>query len=111
MKSQEKEKDLLFVGLTRPTTFAGVTLEVFLLNGFIGFLAFMLSGKIWYMLVIVPFHIFARLMCAKDPLYFTLLLKKLIVSQKVLNFNFWKASSYSPLIENEQVKSNAKRKG
>lgn len=111
MAEEKLEIDPLFVGLTRPTSLGGVTIEVFIFNGFLSVILFMAMGNPLYMFIGIPIHFACKLVCAKEPRYFTLLAQYLTTSSKCRNRFFWKAVSYSPLeVSKENTNVNKQNK-
>lgn len=94
---EESPFDPLFVGLTRPTMIAGVTFEVFIINGMLTAILFLGVGNPLYLLSALPLHLVAYAVCLKEPRAFTLFMLSVQVASKCPNRMFWKATSYSPL--------------
>ncbi|MDA9573824.1 VirB3 family type IV secretion system protein [Rickettsiales bacterium] len=62
------EADPLFLGLTRPPMLAGVSFTFAALNGIFSLLAFIITEKFFYLLVLLPFiHGIGWLICLKEP--------------------------------------------
>jgi type IV secretion system protein VirB3 len=60
--------DSLFLGLTRPPMMFGVSYNLATLNGMISLLAFIITGKFFYLLVLLPFiHGICWMLCLKEP--------------------------------------------
>ncbi|VAW00391.1 hypothetical protein MNBD_ALPHA06-1732 [hydrothermal vent metagenome] len=89
-----KEKDSLFIGMTRPPMIAGVTFLYMGLNAFGAFFAFLLTGNLLYLLVFLPFHAIGYAICLKDPQLLDVMMKKVQKSTGVPNKAFWSGNSY-----------------
>jgi type IV secretion system protein VirB3 len=62
------EADPLFLGLTRPPMLAGVSFTFAALNGIFSLLAFIITEKFFYLLVLLPLiHGIGWLICLKEP--------------------------------------------
>ena len=61
------EADPLFLGLTRPPMLAGVSFTFAALNGIFSLLAFIITEKFFYLLVLLPLiHGIGWLICLKE---------------------------------------------
>ena len=89
--------DTLFVGVTRPTMVAGVTLPAFLLNTMLSSIVFLAANNILYLSVCIPIHAVAYLICLNEPRAFELLFLWGATKGRNLNRRLWQSSSYSPL--------------
>lgn len=70
-------KDLLFLGLTRPSMLFGVTYSYVGLNIIISIAAFLTTENFAALLVLAPtVHLVFYLICLNDPLSFEVLIKK-----------------------------------
>jgi len=91
--------DVLFVGATRPPMRWGVTYAALLLNLVGTMELFLLTRNLLTLLVCVPVHGVAALLCARDPRCFDLLL--LFARTRLPSWletgRWWRASSCSPL--------------
>lgn len=69
--------DPLFLGLTRPPMLLGVSYTFAALNAMISLLAFVITNKFFYLLVLLPCnHMVAWFICLKEPRALELLLAK-----------------------------------
>lgn len=60
--------DPLFLGLTRPPLLFGVSYTFAALNGIISLLAFIITSKFFYLLVLLPgLHMVGWLICLNEP--------------------------------------------
>jgi type IV secretion system protein VirB3 len=70
--------DPLFLGLTRPPLLMGVSYPFAVLNGMISILAFIITSKFFYLLVLLPgVHMIGWFICLKEPRSIELLVAKL----------------------------------
>jgi type IV secretion system protein VirB3 len=93
-------RDPLFVGATRPPMRWGVTYTALLLNLVFSMEAFLLTRNLLVLLVCLPIHGVCMLLCAHDARFFDLsgLWMRTRLPAMFANLNFWRASSYTPLV-------------
>jgi type IV secretion system protein VirB3 len=91
--------DPLFVGATRPPMRWGVTYSALLFNLVFTLEAFLLTKNLLTLLLCLPIHGVAALLCARDPRFFDLVLlwSRTRMPAAFANLVRWRASSYSPL--------------
>ena len=89
----------LFVGATRPPTRWGVTYAALIVNLVFTMEVFLLTKNLLTLLLAVPIHGLSALLCARDVRFFDLAILWLQTRLPALagNFQFWRASSHSPL--------------
>jgi len=69
--------DPLFLGLTRPPMLLGVSYTFAALNGIIALLAFVITSKFFYLLVLLPtVHMIGWFICLKEPRAIELLMAR-----------------------------------
>ncbi len=94
-----KDTDLivapLFVALTRPPMFMGVTLEYFAIAGMVAMGLFIGLGNPLYLMAYLPLHVLGWLVCHYDPNGFRVLLTSL-ECLPVPNRRYWGCQSYDP---------------
>jgi type IV secretion system protein VirB3 len=90
------ERDTLFVALTRPQMFAGVTYSVFVVNAVITTELFLISRSIWLLAAALLVHAGAVLACAREPRFFDLWLARVSKCPRIKNYGIWKCNSYRP---------------
>ena len=88
--------DPLFVGLTRPTMFFGVSFKMFFLNFFIGLLSYINAPGLKVIFIAVALHITAYILCFKEPLILEIYLKKGEKCTRCRNKGYHGANSYDP---------------
>lgn len=89
-------RDTLFVGLTRPQMFAGVTWSFFVINLVISTEAFLLLRSGWVVLVALMAHALGALACLQEPRRFDLWLTRAMRCPRVRHYRFWRCNSYRP---------------
>lgn len=90
------DHDPLFVALTRPQMFAGVTYSFFVLNGVVATEFFLLFKSIWVLAVALAVHGAGWLACRYEPRLLDLLMKRATRCPRVRNARFWRCNSYRP---------------
>lgn len=90
------ERDHLFVALTRPQMFAGVTYSYFTANAVIATELFLVFRTPWVLLAAVLVHLAGVLLCVREPRFFDLWLTKVGRCPRVRNHSLWKCNSYRP---------------
>lgn len=93
---QGLERDNLFVALTRPQMFAGVTYSYFIANAVVATELFLIFKSIWALLVALIVHLVGVLMCLREPRFFDLWLTKMSRTPRVRNHAIWRCNSYRP---------------
>jgi type IV secretion system protein VirB3 len=90
------ERDPLFVALTRPQMFAGVTYSYFVANAVLATEAFLIFRSAWALAAAVLVHLAGMLMCLREPRFFDLWLTRLQRCPRVRNHAIWRCNSYRP---------------
>ena len=90
------ERDTLFVALTRPQMFAGVTYSFFIANAVIATELFLVFKSIWVLAFALVVHILGVLLCLREPRFFDLWLTRVGRCPRVKNFAIWRCNSYRP---------------
>jgi type IV secretion system protein VirB3 len=88
------ERDTLFVALTRPQMFAGVTYSYFIANAVIATELFLIFKSIWALLVALIVHLVGVAMCLREPRAFDLWLTRASRTPRVRNHKIWRCNSY-----------------
>jgi type IV secretion system protein VirB3 len=95
--SGEIGSDPLFVGLTRPPMFFGVSYKFAVLNGMISMLSFINTEKLMILFILMPIiHGIGYFICFKEPLFIELFMIKLQKCNQCANKFFHGANSYDP---------------
>lgn len=90
------ERDTVFVALTRPQMFAGVTYSYFVANAVIATELFLIFGSPWVILAAVCIHVTGVLLCLKEPRFFDLWLARVSRCPRIRNYRVWGCNSYRP---------------
>jgi len=90
------DRDPLFVALTRPQMFGGVTYSFFIVNGVIATELFLIFRSIWVLLAALIVHAAGAVLSVRDPRFFDLWLVKVRRCPRVPNHRLWRCNSYRP---------------
>ncbi len=90
------ERDPLFVALTRPQMFAGVTYSYFIANAVIATELFLIFRSIWAFAAAIVVHLVGVLLCVREPRFFDLWLTRVSRCPRVRNHAIWRCNSYRP---------------
>jgi type IV secretion system protein VirB3 len=90
------EQDALFVALTRPQMFAGVTYSFFIVNAVLATELFLVFRSIWVLLVALLVHAVGAILCVREPRFFDLWLTRARRCPRVRNHKIWRCNSYRP---------------
>lgn len=86
--------DPLFLGLTRPAMFWGVTHAFFVINLIISLIGFLAAHSWLALLLAVPIHSLGYFACLRDPHVFNLAFIKASRCTRCVNRHFWGATTY-----------------
>jgi type IV secretion system protein VirB3 len=89
-------RDRLFVALTRPQMFAGVTYSYFVINFVIAAELFLLFRSAWVILPALVLHGLGALLCLKEPRMIDLWLTRARLCGRIRNNDLWRCNSYRP---------------
>ena len=90
------EQDPLFVALTRPQMFAGVTYSYFIVNAVVATELFLIFRSVWVLLVALLVHAVGAVLCVREPRFFDLWLTRVRRCPRVRNHAIWRCNSYRP---------------
>jgi type IV secretion system protein VirB3 len=90
------DADPVFLGLTRPAMFCGVTHSFFVINLIVCLIGFLGAHSWLALLVSIPVHGLGYLACLRDPRIFDLVYTKASKCSRCVNRRFWGAISYDP---------------
>ena len=93
---QTIERDTLFVALTRPQMFAGVTYSYFVANIVLATEGFLIFRSLWVLAAAVVVHLAGMLLCLREPRFFDLWLTRVGRCPRVRNHKIWRCNSYRP---------------
>lgn len=89
-------QDTLFVALTRPQMFAGVTYTFFVINAVIAVELFLIFKSWRVLLVALVIHGLGVLLCLREPRFFDLWITRVRNCPRVKNHSLWRCNSYRP---------------
>lgn len=89
-------RDRLFVGLTRPQMFAGVTYSYFILNGILAAEFFLIFHSLWVVALALAVHLVGVVLCLCDPRAIDLWMTRSMRCPRVPNHKHWQCNSYRP---------------
>ena len=90
------ERDSLFVALTRPQMFAGVTYSYFVANAIVATELFLIFKSVWALVAALVIHLVGVLACLREPRFFDLWLARVSRCPRVRNYKIWRCNSYRP---------------
>jgi type IV secretion system protein VirB3 len=90
------DRDILFVALTRPQTFAGVTYSVVILNVVITTELFLIFKSPLILAFALFFHVAAWLACLREPRIFDIWLTKAAHCPRSRTWAIWRGNCYRP---------------
>lgn len=90
------ERDTLFIGLTRPQMFGGVTYSLFVTNVVVATELFLMFKSAWVIAAALLLHGAGVLLCLKEPRIFDLWLARVSKCPRVKNYLIWGCNSYRP---------------
>ena len=96
MSDEAVEIDPVFLAMTRPPMFMGVTYTFFVINGMVTTIAFLAANNLLAFLIGIPVHFIGYLLCLKDPRIFDIWRVRLLKTPATRNKRFWNANSYAP---------------
>lgn len=89
-------RDRLFIALTRPQMFAGVTYSYFILNGILAAEFFLIFRSLWVLALALVIHLVGVVICLRDPRAVDLRLTRSMRCPRVPNHRLWQCNSYRP---------------
>lgn len=90
------QRDRLFVALTRPQMFAGVTYSLFVINFVVAAELFLLFRSLWVLVPALVLHGLGMLLSLKEPRAVDLWLTRVRTCPRVRNHDLWRCNSYRP---------------
>lgn len=89
-------RDTVFVALTRPQMFAGVTYSFFVANAIITAEAFLIFKSFWAIGAALVVHVAGVALCLHEPRIFDLWIARVSRCPRVRNYGLWGCNSYHP---------------
>ncbi len=90
------DRDTVFVALTRPQMFAGVTYTWFIANAVLATELFLIFRSVWVLIAAVAIHAAGMLACLREPRFFDLWITRASRCPRVPNHRIWRCNSYRP---------------
>ena len=87
-------RDTLFVALTRPQMFAGVTYNYFVINAIVAAELFLIFRSLWALAAAAVIHLAGVLICLHEPRAIDLWLTRSMRCPRIKNFKLWQCNSY-----------------
>jgi len=89
-------RDTLFVALTRPQMFAGVTYSFFVVNAVFAVELFLIFRTVWVLLLALVIHLVGMTISVREPRFVDLWLTRVRNCPRVRNHGLWRCNSYRP---------------
>ena len=90
------DRDTVFVALTRPQMFAGVTYTWFIANAVLATELFLIFRSVWVLVAALLIHGAGMLACLREPRFFDLWITRASRCPRVPNHRIWRCNSYRP---------------
>ncbi|MEQ7874292.1 type IV secretion system protein VirB3 [Sphingomonas sp. ASV193] len=90
------QQDRLFVALTRPQMFAGVSYSFFVLNLILSAELFLILRSLWVVVLAGLLHVTGMLLALREPRFLDLWLTRVSRCPRIKNYRFWQCQSYRP---------------
>jgi type IV secretion system protein VirB3 len=90
------KRDTVFLALTRPQMFAGVTYSFFVANAVIAAELFLIFKSFWAIGVALLVHLGGVIACLREPRIFDLWIARVSRCPRVRNYGLWGCNSYRP---------------
>jgi type IV secretion system protein VirB3 len=89
-------RSTVFVALTRPQMFAGVTYSYFVFNAILAAELFLIFKSFWALAIAGLVHAVGMVACLREPRFFDLWLARVSRCPRVKNHRLWGCNSYRP---------------
>lgn len=86
----------VFVALTRPQMFAGVTYSYFIANAVVSAEFFLIFKSFWALGGALLLHLLGVMLCLREPRFFDLWVTRVSRCPRVKNYKAWGCNSYRP---------------
>ncbi len=90
------KRETVFVALTRPQLFAGVTYSYFVLNGVLAAELFLIFKSFWALAIALVVHFVGMVVSLREPRFFDLWIARVSRCPRVKNYRLWGCNSYRP---------------
>lgn len=89
-------RETVFLALTRPQMFAGVTYSYFVVNAIISAEVFLIFKSFWALGVALAVHLLGVMLCLREPRFVDLWITRVSRCPRVKNYKAWGCNSYRP---------------
>lgn len=90
------KRDTVFLALTRPQMFAGVTYNWFVVNMIVCLELFLIFKSFWALGAALVIHLVGMVACLREPRFFDLWITRVSRCPRVKNYKLWGCNSYRP---------------
>ena len=90
------KRHTVFVALTRPQMFAGVTYSYFIINAIVSAEIFLIFKSFWALAAALVIHLIGMVLCLREPRFFDLWIIRVSRCPRVKNHALWGCNSYRP---------------
>ena len=90
----ELQRETVFVALTRPQMFAGVTFPFFIINAIVAVELFLLFKSFWVVPLAGVLHVAGMLASLREPRIVDLWITRVSRCPRVRNHKLWRCNSY-----------------
>ena len=94
--SEVLTRTTVFVALTRPQMFAGVTYSFFVANSIVAAELFLIFKSFWAIGIAAVIHLVGVGLCLHEPRFFDLWIARVSRCPRVPNHKLWRCNSYRP---------------
>ena len=88
------KREPVFLALTRPQMFAGVTYSYFIANAIVAAELFLIFKSFWVLGLAIVIHLVGVMMCLREPRFFDLWITRVSSCPRVKNHAMWGCNSY-----------------
>ncbi|KEZ16902.1 Type IV secretory pathway, VirB3 component precursor [Sphingobium yanoikuyae] len=88
------KRDTVFVALTRPQMFAGVSYNYFIINAILTTELFLLFKSAWVIAVALPVHFAGMALSLREPRFLDLWIVRVSRCPRIRNHAVWGCNSY-----------------
>ncbi len=89
-------RDTVFLALTRPQMFAGVTYNFFVSNAVLAVEFFLVFRSFWALVIAGGIHLAGVVLCFREVRFFDLWITRASRCPRVKNYAVWGCNSYRP---------------
>ena len=89
-------RNTVFIALTRPQMFAGVTYRYFVINANVSAEFFLIFKSFWAIAIALLMHLIGVVACLREPRFIDLWLTRVGRCPRVKNYKLWGCNSYRP---------------